>query len=345
MKAPPSSPEISNGQVLSGAETRPHRDQPVAVPEVSFIVAAYNVAPYVKAAVTTALQQKGVTVEVIVVDDASCDGTADAVAELANDDARITLVRRTQTGGPSLARNTAMDLARGTWLAILDADDLIAPERSRRLLDLAATTSADVVADNFERFFDDGRPARSTMIATGAVPYAFFVDLASFIRRNAMYEKGADLGYIKPMFRTAFMRANAIRHEEDIYVGEDYHLCLSCLLANARFVVTSESFYRYRIRAGSLSWRSRPAHIDRLLRAHEEAGLEERSAGDAELAHAGRMYVRALNNAKDVTRVVDEAKARRWLSAVTSAAVRPDLWRLLARFSLEALAKRSKWGT
>src|SRR5262245_2954999 len=105
------------------------------MPQVSFIVAAFNVAPYVAAAIDSALWQTDVEVEVVVVDDASTDGTADIVAEIAKRDARVTLVRRTTTGGPSLARNAAMEMARGAWLAILDADDLIPPQRTRRLLD------------------------------------------------------------------------------------------------------------------------------------------------------------------------------------------------------------------
>jgi succinoglycan biosynthesis protein ExoO len=109
---------------------------PDHMPEVSFIVAAFNVAPYVAAAIGSALQQADTEVEVIVVDDASSDGTADIVEEIAERDARVRLVRRANTGGPSVARNTAMEMARGSWLAILDADDLILPERTRRLLDL-----------------------------------------------------------------------------------------------------------------------------------------------------------------------------------------------------------------
>ena len=316
------------------------RDRGAGVIDVSFIVAAFNAEPFIGAAVHSALAQQDVGVEVIVVDDASTDGTADAVAALAETDGRIRLLRRAGTGGPSIARNAAMAAARGRWMAILDADDLVAPDRSRRLLDLATAASADVIADNFERFQVEDQPAGSTMIATAAEPYAFTVDVASFLRGNVMFGSGANLGYVKPMFRADFMRAKELRHEEDILIGEDYHLCLACLIAGARFVVTSESFYRYRTRAGSLSWRLGRPHIEKLLASHARLDLEHRYANDAAVLAAASSYVHALERAARLTDVIDNAKRGRWLTAAGAALSHPQTWPLALRFGSGAAAKR-----
>jgi succinoglycan biosynthesis protein ExoO len=312
-------------------------------PDVSFIVATYNVAPYVQAAVASALEQVGVDVEVIVADDASVDGTADLVAALAGEDPRITLIRRASNAGPARARNDAMARARGTWMAILDGDDVVAPDRSRRLLDLAAATSADVVADNFERVLMDGRSTGITMIPQGPEPYSLLVDIAAFLRGNTIFDRRSKLGYIKPMFRSDFLRAKAIRHQEDIHIGEDYELCLSCLMAEARLIVTSQSFYKYRTRPGSLSWRMSARHIDRLLLAHREACIDVRFAADARIQSASRRYQHALERAKVLTDIVGLAKRADWLGAATLAICRPALWPLLARFGGEAVARRLMW--
>ncbi len=314
------------------------------MPEVSFVVAAFNVAPYVAAAVASALQQTGTEVEVIVVDDASSDGTAEIVEEMARRDPRVRLVRRPRTGGPSIARNTAIDLARGAWLAILDADDLVDPQRSRRLLDLAQATEADVVADNFRRFSSDGAVG-STMIEQAAEPYTFFVDVASFIRGNAMYDRRARLGYIKPMFRTAFIREHNIRHRESTLVGEDYHFCLSCLVAGARFLVTSESFYQYRVREGSISWRLKRSDIDELMRAQADSQRQEGFPRSQEVAEAMHIYGRALERTHALMLAIDDAKAGRWPKVLAAAARRPDIVPLLARFGGEAIGKRLRLWT
>lgn len=309
-------------------------------PDISFIVAAFNAAPFVETAVRSALCQTDAEIEVIVVDDASSDGTPDIVAAMADEDRRIKLIRRQSTSGPSVARNTGMAAARGTWMSILDADDKIAPERSRCLLDLAAATSADVVADNFERFWVDGEASGITMMPLLTPPYALLVDLAAFMRGNEMFHPRARLGYVKPMFRTEFMRVNKILHKEDIHIGEDYHLCLSCLLAKARFIVTSQSYYKYRTRKGSLSWRITKEHIDRLLMAHHDLKLQERYAESAEVLAAGRAYAEALEKAGALAGLVDATKHGKWAEALSLIAVRPDLWRLITRFGGAALAKR-----
>lgn len=310
-------------------------------PDVSFIVAAFNVAPYIETAVRSALLQKDVTVEVIVVDDASDDGTADAVAAMAVHDARVRLIRRKTTGGPAIARNQAFAAARGAWLAIVDGDDIISPDRSRRLIDLAAAASAELVADNFERVDVDGHPTGKTMIPAGAQPYSFLVGVATFIKGNITFDRSRfSLGAIKPMFRADFVRAHAINYRDDLPIGEDYHICLACLREGASFLVSSHTFYKYRMRNGSQSWRLKEDHVERLLQAHAEAGIEGRFAGDQEVAAAARLYVSALEKARTFVQIVAHAKCGRLARALYTAAVSPGVWPFVARFGAHALAKR-----
>jgi len=316
------------------------RTQGAHKPDVSFIMAAFNAAPYVKAAIESALRQTGVEVEVILVDDCSTDGTADVVAAMAAQEPRITLLRRERQAGASVARNAALDAALGAWVAILDADDLVAPERSRRLLDLAAATSADIVADNFERFVGDDQTPVSTMLDGRPGPYAFLVDAASFFRGNTMFDSSARLGYIKPMFRTAFLESRKIRYDDDILIGEDYYICMLCLLKGARFVVSSDRYYKYRMRAGSLSWRMRVSHVRTLLEAHEALQIEERFVDDADLRDAARAYANALRRAELALGAIEDAKSGRWPRALLSSATHPGVWPILLRFASEAVTKR-----
>jgi succinoglycan biosynthesis protein ExoO len=330
---------MSEASMPQDMTERPRQDQS-AGPDVSFVVAAFNAAPYIEAAMASALAQTGVAVEVIVVDDASSDDTAAIVAAVAARDPRVTLIRRVSNGGPSVSRNEAMRRTRGAWIAVLDADDLIAAERSRRLIDLAETTSADVVGDNFARFSADPEAPASTMIPASPVPYYFFVDVAAFLRGNAMFDAAARLGYIKLMFRQAFLRSRGIEHLEEVVIGEDYHLGLSCLLEGARFVVSSETLYKYRVRDGSLSWRLRTEDIEQLLRSHDELGIERRFGGNAQILEAAGIYRRSLVTAREVASAIEQAKHGRWQGALAGAAAHPRTWPLLARFVGEAAAKR-----
>lgn len=89
--------------------------------QLSIIIPAFNVAPYIAEAVASALGQSTGDIEVIVVDDGSTDGTADALAALPRDP-RLTLVRQ-DNAGPSTARNAGLGLATAPLVGFLDGDD------------------------------------------------------------------------------------------------------------------------------------------------------------------------------------------------------------------------------
>jgi glycosyltransferase involved in cell wall biosynthesis len=97
-------------------------------PTVSVIIPTYNCAPYVAAAVESALAQTYRPLEVIVVDDGSTDGTAAVLRPYAG---RIVALRQAN-GGAAAARNAGIGRARGEVLAFLDADDLWLPGKLER---------------------------------------------------------------------------------------------------------------------------------------------------------------------------------------------------------------------
>jgi glycosyltransferase involved in cell wall biosynthesis len=90
---------------------------------VSVVIPCFNAAPYVVAAVQSALTQQAADVEVIVVDDGSSDGSADRVAA----QCPSARVLRQPNAGVAAARNRGMQAATGEWIAFLDADDIWLP--------------------------------------------------------------------------------------------------------------------------------------------------------------------------------------------------------------------------
>jgi glycosyltransferase involved in cell wall biosynthesis len=96
-------------------------------PQVSVVVPTRNRRRLLLRTLGTVRAQRDVDLEVVVVDDGSADGTADAVAALG--DARITVVRHERAGGVSAARNAGLASARAPWVAFLDDDDLWAPDK------------------------------------------------------------------------------------------------------------------------------------------------------------------------------------------------------------------------
>jgi glycosyltransferase involved in cell wall biosynthesis len=100
--------------------------EPAMIPDVSVCVPAYNAARWIVRAVDSALSQTYPSLEVVVVDDASTDGTLDRVKEL--DDPRIRLYSNSRNLGHSGNWNRSLSLARGRLIKFLCADDLLYPD-------------------------------------------------------------------------------------------------------------------------------------------------------------------------------------------------------------------------
>jgi hypothetical protein len=111
-----------------------------AVPEVSVVIPTRGCRRFIPLTLDGALGQQDVSVEVVVVDDASTDGTAEILAETGDD--RLRVIRQDRRRGVAVARNTGLADARGEWVAFLDDDDLWSPRKLRRQLDAAKANGA-----------------------------------------------------------------------------------------------------------------------------------------------------------------------------------------------------------
>jgi glycosyltransferase involved in cell wall biosynthesis len=141
-------------------------------PIVSVVIPAHNAARTVRDAIRSALTQTVSDLEVVVVDDGSTDATA-AEAQ-AVDDPRVRVISQ-PNGGAASARNTGMGRAVGTYVALLDADDLWLPDKlERQLAALRKTPNAHAVQTG-AFFVDDDlqtlsirpcRPTRDALLET-----------------------------------------------------------------------------------------------------------------------------------------------------------------------------------
>ena len=92
-------------------------------PTVSVVIPCYNYGHYLADAVASALDQRGLDVEVIVVDDASPDGSVAVARDLAASDPRVRVLAHEQNAGHIRTYNDGLALARGDYLVLLSADD------------------------------------------------------------------------------------------------------------------------------------------------------------------------------------------------------------------------------
>lgn len=112
-------------------------------PEVSVVIPVYNRESLIGEAIASALAED--SVEVIVVDDASTDGTWDVISRLA--DPRVRAARMERNSGQSAARNRGLESARGTYVKYLDSDDLLVPRHLAR--EVEAIGEADIAVSGW----------------------------------------------------------------------------------------------------------------------------------------------------------------------------------------------------
>lgn len=99
---------------------------------VSIITPAYNAAAYIAETIESVFNQTYINWEMLIVNDCSQDNTAEIVQSYAVKDKRIKLINLKQNSGAAVARNTAMQNAKGRYIAFLDSDDLWKKEKLQK---------------------------------------------------------------------------------------------------------------------------------------------------------------------------------------------------------------------
>jgi GT2 family glycosyltransferase len=244
-----------------GAPSRETPTDPGAAPTLSVIIPAYQASAFVADAVASALAQTVAPHEVIVCDDGSTDGLGAALAPHLD---RITLVRRPH-GGVAAARNSALEVASGEFVVMLDADDVYEPTRLEALGELAARLpDLDILATDL--WLEEGGGSRARFYET--------VDFSVADQRLAILE-------------SCFVACPALRRmrvleeggfDESFEVAEDWDLFIRLILGGSRAGLVPEPLVRYRRHLSSTT-ADRTRSLRGRVRALEKACLHPTLTG------------------------------------------------------------------
>lgn len=213
----------------------------IAAPDVSVVIPAYNTSQYIAATIESVLAQTYTSYEVIVVNDGSPDTPAMERALAPFRDRIVYLVQ--ENGGISAARNAALSVARGRYIALLDSDDAWEPNYlAVQVAALEADPSLAVVYPN-ALFVGDhpyaGRTYMDVCRSSGPVTFQALltqrcqVFVSALIRRTAIERVGG----FDPKLRSV----------------EDFDLWLRMLAAGERIGYHDRVLVRFLKRRGSLS--------------------------------------------------------------------------------------------
>jgi len=315
-------------------------DHTAPQPTVSVITANYNGAAHLADAIRSAQSQSLRDLEIIVSDDASTDDSIAEVTRLMAEDPRIRLVRSFHRGGPAAARNRALALAQGEWIAVMDSDDLMHPDRLTMLVEMARRDNADMVADNLVEFDTSGSKPPHPLLSGRWAQGPFWVEICRYIQVNHLYGRGPALGYLKPLFRKTILNGPTACYDETLRIAEDYNLVLRLLYAGRRMRVYPLPLYFYRKHSTSISHRLNESALEALKTA-DARFLGKISHENQPVAEAVKRRMRSVENALAFEKLLNALKSRNWPAAIGNALKKPRsaaLLRLALAVRLRGLA-------
>ena len=227
-------------------------------PTVSVIMAVYNAEAFLDAAVQSILEQSFADFEFIIIDDGSTDRSNAMLQDYARKDNRVRLISRPNKG-LTVSLNEGWKLARGEFLARMDADDVAAPDRLRIQVEyLRAHPDVSVLGGAYELIDDAGR-----MLTTIVPP-----------TDDATLQEHALSGRTPICHPLAMMRRDAVQkvggYDEEFTVAQDLDLWLK-LGEVGKLACVPQVLLRYRQHEESVSEKKQAQQVRNMKLACERA--------------------------------------------------------------------------
>ena len=215
-------------------------------PAVSIIVPVYNAERTVGRCIESILNQEYTDFELLLVNDGSTDASGSLCDGYAAKDARIRVIHK-KNGGVSAARNTALDLAQGTYLQFLDSDDWLTPDATSSLVRAAEDTGCDLIVADFYRVIGERVSQKGDIDEDGVMTREEYA--------AHMMENPADFYYgvlWNKLYRRAIVEAHHLRMDPEISWCEDFMFNLEYIRFAERITALHAPIYYYVKRKGSL---------------------------------------------------------------------------------------------
>lgn len=296
-------------------------------PEVSAIIATYNMGQFLDNAIQSVLSQSCPNLELLVIDDGSTDNTREVVASFETD-SRLRYYWQPNSG-QTRAKNVGINLSRGRFIAFCDADDQWTTDKIQ--LQLPAFNGSEQIAVVYSRshkidtdglLIVNGENLRS--FPSGKVTQQLFIENfvcfgTAMIRRNCLFDTGV--------------------FDETLRMGIDWDLWLR-LSTKYEFCYVDAVTYLYRVWPGQMSrnWRGRYENCFNIMQDFLEKypGFVSKKTISEAWAHTytSRGRIRSYQSGEHFRAMIDIIKATHHLPSYWPA------WRLIGRILLNFLGYR-----
>ena len=138
---------------------------------VSIITPSFNSEKYISETIKSIQNQTYTNWELLIVDDASTDTTTSIIEEYSNKDSRIQLTKNTLNKGAAFCRNLATKLAKGTYIAFLDSDDLWHSDKLEKQINFMNLHQNEVSYTNYLHIDEEGKSLAKRIVAMPSLSY------------------------------------------------------------------------------------------------------------------------------------------------------------------------------
>jgi glycosyltransferase involved in cell wall biosynthesis len=229
--------------------------------DLSIIVPIYNVEEYLEECLNSVYAIKGITTEVILINDGSTDSSITIINNFLSKFENKTIFINQDNKGLSGARNAGIAKTKGKYILFVDSDDLIVPEKVQFIVDYAVKNSLDLLQAKSRTFGDTASrvmPVPAVMlvlpVSSGRDYLQAYCNCASIKKQD--FRPEAWLLLIK----STVLLENKLRFQEGMYF-EDELMTPTILLHCNRVKMLDVIFYHYRIRPNSITTTFNEYHV------------------------------------------------------------------------------------
>ncbi|CAA6812530.1 MAG: Putative N-acetylgalactosaminyl-diphosphoundecaprenol glucuronosyltransferase [uncultured Sulfurovum sp.] len=225
---------------------------------VSIITPSYNSVRFIKSTIKSVLNQTYENWEMIIVDDVSSDNSNEIIEKYSQKDSRIILIKLKENSGPAIARNRAIEEAKGRYIAFLDADDLWLPEKLDKQISFMNDKNSSLSYTAYDLIDEEDNNI-------GSFKPPSVVSYSSMLKTNS-------IGCLSAMYDTKYLGKV---YFPDIIKKQDFALWLKILKTTntAQGLIEPLAFYRIRKISVSSSKVKNSIFVWRIFRTHEDLNL------------------------------------------------------------------------
>lgn len=208
-------------------------------PKISVIVPCYNLGNFLIPCLNSIQRQNNLGVEYIFVNDGSTDNTLDILKVFCENGINYILIDQVNAG-VSNARNTALDIAHGDYIYLLDGDDILTDCAIEKMISCIEANSPDIILS-------------SVIIREGnkQVPISLNLKSGNYLPESLYKSCRYFPTMPQLLYRRAMIKQYGLRFNSNLRLGEVYDFSIRAMVVSSRVTVTEQSFFIYVMRAAS----------------------------------------------------------------------------------------------